>query len=49
MFKETNITSNEDTIITFSDSSWNDSVDTGRRAGVNISIMQGGPVDHSSH
>ena len=49
MFKETNITSNEDTIITFSDSSWNDSVDTGRRAGVNISIMQGGPVNHSSH
>ena len=46
---ENNITINEDTITTFSDSSWNDCVDTGRGTGGNIIIMQGGPVDHSSH
>ena len=49
MFKKNNITPNKDTIITFSDSSWNDCVNTGRSTGGNISIMQGGPVDHSSH
>ena len=49
MLKENNITPNKDTIITFSDSYWNDCVDTGRSTGGNISIMQGGPVDHSSH
>ena len=46
---ENNITINEDIITTFSDSSWNDCVDTGRSTGGNITIMQGGPVDHSSH
>ena len=46
---ENDITVNEDTITTFSDSSWNDCVDTGRSTGGNITIMQGGPVDHSSH
>ena len=49
MLKENNITPNEDTNITFSDSSWNNCVDTGRSTGGNISIMQGGPVDHNSH
>ena len=46
---ENSSTINEDTITTFSDSSWDDCVDTGRSTGGNITIMQGGPVDHSSH
>ena len=49
MLKENNVITNKDTIITFSDSSWNDCVDTVRSTGGNISIMQGGPVGHSSH
>ena len=49
MLQENNITPNKDTIITFSDSSWNNCVETGRSTGGNISIMQGGPVNHSSH
>ena len=39
----------EETIVTFTDSSWNDCVDTGRSTGGNCTIVQGGPVDHSSH
>ena len=39
----------EDTVVTFTDSSWNDCIDTGRSTGRNCSIMQGGSVDHSSH
>ena len=39
MLKENNIIPNEDTIITFSDSSWNDCVDTGISTGGNISTM----------
>ena len=46
---ENNIEINDDTTTTFSDSSWNDCIDTGRSTGGNISIVQGGPVDHSSH
>ena len=42
-------TIDEDTVVTFTDSSWNDCIDTGRITGGNCSIMQGGPVDHSSH
>ena len=49
MLKENNITPNKDTIMTFSDSSWYDCVDTGKSTGGNISIMQEGPVGHSSH
>ena len=49
ILKENNIEINEDTTITFSDSAWNDCIDTGRSTGGNISILQGGPVDHSSH
>ena len=47
--KEKNIHINEDTILTFTDSSWNDCVDTGRSTGGNCTIVQGGPVDHSSY
>ena len=46
---ENKIKIDEDTVVTFTDSSWNDCVDTGRSTGGNCSIMQGGPVDHSSH
>ena len=35
--------------ITFSDSSWNDCVDTGRSTGGYISLLQGGAVDYGSH
>ena len=43
------ITTDEDTVVTFTDSSWNNCIDTGRSADGNCSIMQGGSVDHSSH
>ena len=46
---ENKITIDEDTVVTFTDSSWNDCIDMGRSTGGNGSIMQGGPVDHSSH
>ena len=39
----------EETIVTFTDLSWSDCVDTGRRTGGNYTIVQGCPVDHSSH
>ena len=39
----------EDTVITFTDSSWNDCVDTGRSTGGNLSLTQGGAVDYNSH
>ena len=39
----------EDTTETFTDSTWNNCVDTmGRRTRGNCTIIQGGPVDHSS-
>ena len=46
---ENKITIDEDTVVTFTVSSWNDCIDTWRSTGGNCSIMQGGPVDHSSH
>ena len=49
MLTENKITIDEDTVVTFTDSSWNDCIDTGRSTGGKCSIMQGGPVDHSSH
>ncbi len=51
VLRENNINIEEDTILilTFSDSSWNDCVDTDRSTGGNCTIVQGGPVDHSSH
>ena len=44
-----NIKTTEDTIIFFSDSSWNGCIDTGRSTGGYISFNQGGPVDYGSH
>ena len=45
---ENNITIKEDTITTFSDSSWNDCVDAGRSTGADITIRQGVSIDHGS-
>ena len=36
-------------MITFSDSSWNDCVDTGRSKGGHITFIQGGADDYGSH
>ena len=39
----------KESAITFSDSSWNGYVDTGRSTGDYIRILQGGAVDYGSH
>ena len=44
-----NIKTIEESIIIFTDSSWNDCVDTGRSTGGYISFSQGGPTDYGSH
>ena len=44
-----NIKTTEDSVIIFSDSSWNDCIDTGRSTGGYISFNQGGPADYGSH
>ena len=41
-----NIEIKEETIITFSDLSWNDSVNTSRSTGGHIIFIQGGEVDN---
>ena len=41
LLKNNNIQITDDTIITFTDSSWNDCVDTGRSTGGNLSLTQG--------
>ena len=46
---ENNITLDQDTSTTFSDFLWNDCVDTEKSTGGNISIMEGGPTNQSSH
>ena len=47
--KELNITSNNKSVITFSDSSWNDCIDISRSNGGHITSIQGGAVDYGSH
>ena len=44
-----NIHIEEDTIVAFTDSLWNDYVDTDRSTGGNCTVIQGGPVDYISH
>ena len=39
----------EETIITFSDSSWNDCIDTGRSTGEHITFVQGGAVNYGCY
>ena len=49
LLNSNNIKTTEDSVIIFSDSSWNDCIDTGRSTGVYISFNQGGPADYGSH
>ena len=49
LLKNNNIQITEDTVVTFTDSSWNDCVDTGRSTGGNLSLTQGGAADYSCH
>ena len=49
MLQENNIEIGEDTNVTFTDSSWNDCVDTGRSTGANVIMSQADPVDYGSH
>ena len=49
LLKEHNITSNNKSVITFCNSSWNDCVDTGRSTGGHITFIQGGSIDYGSH
>ena len=46
---ENNIQITEDTVLVFSDLSWNDCIDTGRSTGGYIGLNQGGAVDYGSH
>ena len=39
----------EESNITFTDSSWNNYIDTGRNTGGYISFSQGGPTDYGSY
>ena len=43
---DNNIKIDEETIVTFTDSSWNDCIDTGRSTGGNCTIVQGGVHEH---
>ena len=49
LLNNNNIETTEDSVIIFSDSSWNDCIDTGRSTGGYISFNQGGPADYGSH
>ena len=40
---------NENQLMDFSDSSWQDCPDTGRSKGAYIIFYQGGPIDHGTH
>ena len=49
LLKEHNIASKHDSVITFSDSSWNGCIDIGRSTAEHISFTQGDAVDYRSH
>ena len=49
MINQLSNTFNNKSVITFSDSSQNDCVDTGRSTGGHITFIQGGAVDYGSH
>ena len=49
MMKMNNIIIKDNEIIMFTDSSWNDCIDTGRSTGGYIAMIQGGAVDYGSH
>ena len=46
MLKENNIQVTKETVLTFSDSSWNDCIDTGRSTGGYMIFRQSGAVDY---
>ena len=49
MLKDNNIQVNEESVLTFTNSSWNDCIDTGRSTGGYTILMQAGAVDYGSH
>ena len=49
VLQENNIEIKQDTNVIFTDSSWNDCVDTGRSTGGYVAMSQAGPVDYGSH
>ena len=49
VLQENNIEIKQDTNVVFTDSSWNDCVDTGRSTGGYVALSQAGPVDYGSH
>ena len=49
LLRQNNIESNPNSILTFTDSSWNDCIDTGRSTGGYITYIHGGAVDYGSH
>ena len=49
MLKDNIIQKTEETVLTFTDSSWNDCDDTGMSTGGYIILRQAGAVDYGSH
>ena len=49
LLSEHDISTTNQSVITFTDSSWNDCIDTGRSTGGNVTFNQGGAVDYGSH
>ena len=49
VLRENNIQITQDTIVIFSDSSWNDCIDTGRSTGGYITLSQGGSEIGRAH
>ena len=49
LLQNNNIQIFEDTLVTFTDSSWNDCVDTGSSIGSNLSLTQGAAAAYNSH
>ena len=48
LLRQANI-KNNNSLMAFSDSSWQDFPDTGRSTGAYIMYYQGGPIDHGTH
>ena len=49
MLEDNNIQITEETVLIFTDSSWNDCIDTGRSTGGYIMLRQTGAVAYGSH
>ena len=49
MLKDNYITIEDNSVVTFTDASWNDCIDTGRSTGASLTMIQGGAVDYGSH